>query len=161
MSMADNIGGGGSSPGAGSGGKSGGVSKGASLTDIWTALNAGVQALNNLGKQFAASAASFVNVLTTTAPKTVSSSPYTQATTDSSLIFNNTASTTVTLLAPATYPGRVTFVKTTAAFTVVSATANVVPLAGGAASTSILAATAGKWATLQSDGTNWVIMAGN
>jgi hypothetical protein len=36
-----------------------------------------------------------------------------------------------------------------------------VPLAGGAAGTAILAATAGKWADISSDGTNWVIMASN
>ncbi|WP_176479108.1 hypothetical protein [Mesorhizobium sp. WSM3860] len=49
-------------------------------------------------------------------------------------------------------------IKTIQAQTVVSASSNVVPLAGGAAGTAILAATARKWATLVSDGTNWVIM---
>ena len=44
------------------------------------------------------------------------------------------------------------------AFTVVSASSNVVPLTGGAAGTAILAATAGKWCTLVSDGTNWITM---
>ena len=52
-------------------------------------------------------------------------------------------------------------IKTIQAQTVVSASSNVVPLVGGAAGTAILAATAGKWATLVSDGTNWVIMQGN
>jgi hypothetical protein len=37
----------------------------------------------------------------------------------------------------------------------------VVPLAGGAAGTAILAATAGKYATLVSDGTNWIITQAN
>ena len=45
--------------------------------------------------------------------------------------------------------------------TMVSASSNVVPLAGGAAGTAILAGTAGKWAMLVSNGTNWVIMAAN
>jgi hypothetical protein len=49
-------------------------------------------------------------------------------------------------------------VRTIQAQTVVSASSDVVPVAGGAAGTAILAATAGKWALLQSDGTNWQIM---
>ena len=52
-------------------------------------------------------------------------------------------------------------VKTITNNAVISATSNISPLAGGSASTSILSATAGKWATLVSDGTNWVIMQAN
>ncbi|MCZ9885161.1 hypothetical protein NFJ07_25575, partial [Arthrobacter sp. B2a2-09] len=74
---------------------------------------------------------------------------------------NGGATITVTLPSAATFPGREIMLKTIAAFTVVSASANVLPLAGGAAGTAILAATAGKYATLVSDGTDWVIMAGN
>ena len=55
--------------------------------------------------------------------------------------------------------GREVMIKTIAAFTVVSASSNIVPLIGGVAGTAILAATAGKWATLVSDGTNWIVMA--
>jgi hypothetical protein len=51
--------------------------------------------------------------------------------------------------------------KLIAAFAVNSASANVVPLAGGAAAAPILTGAAGKYATLQSDGTNWQIMAAN
>jgi len=51
-------------------------------------------------------------------------------------------------------------IKTVAAQAVNSATLNVVPLSGGAAGTAILTANAGRWATLVSDGTNWVIMNG-
>jgi len=86
---------------------------------------------------------------------------YSMTATDSSLIFNGTASITLTLQAASSYTGRILYVKTIAAFTVVSASSNVVPLAGGSAGTAILAATAGKWAMLQSDGTNWIIMASN
>jgi hypothetical protein len=85
---------------------------------------------------------------------------FTQAVTDDFIICNGTASITATLLDPAAYTGRSVKIKTVAAYTVVSASSNVVPLAGGSAGTSILAATAGKWAELVSDGTNWVIMAG-
>ena len=86
---------------------------------------------------------------------------YSMAATDSSLIFNGSGSITLTLQAASSYSGRMLYVKTIAAQTVVSASSNVVPLAGGAAGTAILAATAGKWAILQSDGTNWIIMASN
>jgi len=80
---------------------------------------------------------------------------------DASIIFNGSGSLTLTLPTASANTGRVIRVKTIAAFTVISASSNVVPLAGGAASTAILAATAGKWADLQSDGTNWIIMASN
>lgn len=95
------------------------------------------------------------------AAPTTKTANYSQALTDSSLIFNGSGSITLTLLSAATYPGLELLVKTIAAQTVVSATSNVVPLAGGAAGTAILAATAGKWALLKSDGTNWQIMASN
>lgn len=58
-----------------------------------------------------------------------------------------------------TNTGRWLYLKTVTANTVVSNASNVVPIAGGAAGTAILPATAGAWAALQSDGTNWVIMA--
>lgn len=99
-----------------------------------------------------------VLALTPTAPSTQTTA-YSQQASDYSIIFNGGASITLTLLAPASYPGKVLYVKTVAAFTVVSASSNVVPLAGGAAGTAILSAAAGKWAILQSDGSNWIIMA--
>lgn len=74
---------------------------------------------------------------------------------------NGSGTITVTLPSAASFPGREIMLKTIAAFTVVSASANVLPLAGGAAATAILAATAGKYATLVSDGANWVIMQAN
>jgi hypothetical protein len=42
-----------------------------------------------------------------------------------------------------------------------SASSNVVALAGGSAAAAILTATAGKFAALQSDGTNWNVMMAN
>jgi hypothetical protein len=42
--------------------------------------------------------------------------------------------------------------------TLVSASSNVVPLDNTVAGTDILPAVIGNWATLVSDGTNWVIM---
>ena len=95
------------------------------------------------------------------APITVTSSTYSQTGYEASVIFNGSGSITLTLLTPANVSGLQIKVRTIANQTVVSATSNVVPLAGGAAGTAILAGTAGKWADLQSDGTNWQIMASN
>jgi len=80
---------------------------------------------------------------------------------ENEVICNGTASITATLPAASSWIGRKVRIKTIAAYTVISASSNVVPLTGGAAGTAILAATAGKYAELVSDGTNWVVMAGN
>jgi hypothetical protein len=80
---------------------------------------------------------------------------------ENEVICNGSASITVTLPAASGWCVRKVRLKTIAAYTVVSASSNVVPLTGGAAGTAILAATAGKWVELVSDGTNWIIMAGN
>lgn len=84
---------------------------------------------------------------------------FTLAANENEVICNGSASITVTLPAASGSPGRKVRIKTVAAFTVISDSSNVVPLAGGAAGTAILAATAGKWAEMVSDGTNWIIMA--
>ncbi len=57
--------------------------------------------------------------------------------------------------------GREILIKTVANQAVQSSTTNIVQLASTTASTAILAATAGKWARLKSDGTQWTIMASN
>jgi hypothetical protein len=80
---------------------------------------------------------------------------------DEDTIINASGSFTLTLPAAASWKGTRRRIKSIAAQTVVSASANIVPLAGGAAATTLFAATAGKWAELKSDGTNWVIMASN
>lgn len=94
-------------------------------------------------------------------PTTVTNATYSQTNVESSIIANRAGTVTLTLLSPITFPGKILDVRTIQAQTVVSATSNVVPIVGGAATTAILAATAGKWARLQSDGTNWQIMASN
>jgi hypothetical protein len=75
------------------------------------------------------------------------------------VINNKSGSTcTVTMPSASAYPGRyITFQNYQNQF-LVSASSNVVPRAGGAAGTAILDDVAGNWATLVSDGTNWVIM---
>jgi hypothetical protein len=74
------------------------------------------------------------------------------------LINNKSGSScTVTLPSASTSTGRVLHFQNYQAQTLVSASSNVVPLAGGAATTAILQAVAGANATLVSDGTNWVM----
>lgn len=95
-----------------------------------------------------------------TAPVTKTGN-FTLAATENAVICNGSASITATLPAASGFAGRVVILKTIAAYTVVSASANVVPVDSATAGTAILAATAGKWAKLVSDGTNWVVMAAN
>jgi hypothetical protein len=90
-------------------------------------------------------------------PKTETAS-FTMGNADSSLIFNCTATCVLTLPSATAFPGRWLHVKTVAAQALNSATSNVVPLTSVTPGTAILAATSGKWARLQSDGTNWQIM---
>jgi len=74
------------------------------------------------------------------------------------LINNKSGSScTVTLPTASSNSGRVLYFLNYQAQTLVSASSNVVPLAGGAATTAILEAVAGANATLVSDGTNWVM----
>jgi hypothetical protein len=74
-------------------------------------------------------------------------------------INNKSGSTcTVTLPSAATYTGRELTFKNMQAQTLVSASSNVVPIDSTSAGTAILLAVVGNWATMVSDGTNWVIM---
>lgn len=85
---------------------------------------------------------------------------YTVAEQDTTIV-QTTAASVYTLPSASAYVNRQLVIKTEFAGSVTSASSNVVPLAGGAAGTAILAATAGKWATLQSDGTSWRITTAN
>jgi hypothetical protein len=87
---------------------------------------------------------------------------FTVAVSENWLINNKSGSTCiVTLPSASTYSGREITIKTTQAQTVISASSNVISLDGTTTSTAILPATIGKWATLVSNGTSWVIMASN
>lgn len=92
---------------------------------------------------------------------TIKTGNFTLAAGENWVICVGTGTITVTLPSPAAAIGREVMLKTTAAFTVVGSVANIIPLIGGGAGTAILAATAGRWATLVSDGTFWIIMAAN
>ena len=93
------------------------------------------------------------------APSALKTASFTVGDSETAVICNGAASITVTLPDPAAWPGRQLLIKTIAAQTVVSASSNVKPAATNTAGTAILAATAGAWAWLVSDGTNWVVMA--
>ena len=97
---------------------------------------------------------------TTSAPSApvTKTADFTVAATDVWLINNKSGSTcTVTLPTPSTNTGRVLYFQNYQVRALVSASSNVVPLAGGAATTSILLASSGDSATLVSDGTNWLM----
>ena len=84
---------------------------------------------------------------------------FTLADTENWLINNKSGSTcTVTLPAASSWVGREITFKNMQAQTLVSASSNVVPIDSTSAGTAILLAVAGNWATMVSDGTNWVIM---
>jgi hypothetical protein len=98
------------------------------------------------------------SIFRTQAPATLSGTS--GAINSSTQIINPSNTFTLTLLSAA-FSGQWQLIKTIANFAVNSASSNVVPLAGGAAGTAILSNTAGKWAILISDGTNWNIVAAN
>jgi hypothetical protein len=101
--------------------------------------------------------ASSVIAGTATAPAT-KTADFTVAAGERWLINNKSGSScVVTLPAPSTSTGRELHFQNYQAQTLVSASSNVVPLAGGSASTSILEAVAGANATLVSDGTSWIM----
>jgi NAD(P)-dependent dehydrogenase (short-subunit alcohol dehydrogenase family) len=84
---------------------------------------------------------------------------FTLASTETWVINNKTGSTcTVTLPAASSWSGRDVTFKNMQAQTLVSASSNVVPIGSTVAGTAILLGVVGNWATMVSDGTNWVIM---
>jgi hypothetical protein len=98
--------------------------------------------------------------LALSSPSLVSASAYSVAATDVSLRFTTTACT-VTLPAAASFPGRILYLNNVTAILVTSGSANVKPLGSDTAGTAILAATAGKFAMIQSDGSFWITMMAN
>lgn len=85
---------------------------------------------------------------------------FTLADTEGWIINNKSGSTcTATLPAASAWPGRAVTFKNLQAQTLVSASSNVAPIGSATPGTAILAASIGAWATLVSDGTNWVVMA--
>ena len=108
------------------------------------------------GLTFATGTLSTSGTVTTNAPSTKTTN-FSVASTDTWLINNKSGSTcTVTLPSPSSNTGRVLYFVNYQNQLLVSASSNVVSRSGGAAGTAILDNVAGNWATLVSDGTNWV-----
>ena len=84
---------------------------------------------------------------------------FTVADNETWIINNKSGSTcTATLPTASAWSGRTLTFKNMQAQTLVSASSNVVPIDSTTAGTAILLAVVGNWATMVSDGTNWVIM---
>jgi hypothetical protein len=84
---------------------------------------------------------------------------FTVADNETWIINNKSGSTcTVTLPTASAWSGRYITFKNLQAQTLVSASSNVVLIDGTVAGTAILLAVVGNWATMVSDGTNWIIM---
>jgi hypothetical protein len=75
-------------------------------------------------------------------------------------VINNKSGSTciVTLPAASSWGGRQVVFKNLQAQTLVSAASDVAPIGSATLGTAILPASVGAWATLVSDGTNWVVM---
>ena len=106
---------------------------------------------------FRALVAADITGLTNSAPVT-KTADFSVAASDLWLINNKSGSTcTVTLPTASSYTGRILHFQNYQVQALVSASSNVVPIAGGSAGTSILVASSGDQATLVSDGTNWLM----
>jgi autotransporter-associated beta strand protein len=77
------------------------------------------------------------------------------------IVVNHAGTVTLTFPSASASTGTEFHIKTITNNAVNSNANNVVLLAGGSAQAGILSATAGKWATIVSDGSNWVIMQAN
>jgi hypothetical protein len=89
----------------------------------------------------------------------IKTASFTLADNENFVVCNGAGSITVTFPTASANTGRVVWIKTIAAQTVVSASSNVKPISTNTAGTAILAASAGAWAMLVCDGTDWVVMA--
>jgi hypothetical protein len=133
--------------------------KGSKLTDIINRDHNDLNAIQGgtATEHYHLSLAQYTNIdQLTSAPVTVTAN-FTVATTDVWIINNKSGSTCIaTLPTASTNTGRVLHFQNYQAKTLVSASSNVIAIAGGAASTAILAAVVGDTCTLISNGTNWI-----
>lgn len=104
--------------------------------------------------------ADFNGALGLASSSVVNAATYTVGVDDAALRFATT-NCTVTLPAAASFPGRLLWVSNISANSVTSASSNVCPLGSDTAGTAILAATAGRFALLQSNGVNWKTLMAN
>lgn len=96
--------------------------------------------------------------LSASGPTTVTGN-YTVTEADYALSFFTTSGAVVTLPPASANKGRVLEMRNTSAYGVVSASNNVGQISGGSPTNAILPATVGSWCKLQSNGSEWIIMA--
>ena len=139
-------------------------------TGVNVAPNDGELLIGSNGNYFLNTLTPGPGMIVTNAPATITLTPggapitktadFTLADDEFNVINNKSGSAcVVTLPAASDWIGRTVNFKNTQAQALTSAASDVVPITGGAAGTGILGATSGAWATVVSDGTNWVIMA--
>lgn len=129
-----------------------GNSTGNTLTKATLTAGTGITITNGSGS------ITIANTMGGGAPVTKTAN-FTVAAGETWIINNKSGSTcTVTLPTASASTGRTLTFQNYQAQLLVSASSNVVPLGGGAAGTAILDAVVGNWATMVSDGTNWIIM---
>ena len=134
----------------------GGIAYGTGTAYAFTLAGTSGQMLTSAGAGTPTWTTPVVNTVSAPVTKTAN---FTVADGEAWLINNKSGSTcTVTLPAAASWIGRQLIFKNMQAQTLVSASSNVVPLDSTSAGTAILLDVVGNWATMVSDGTNWVIM---
>ncbi|NBX77714.1 MAG: hypothetical protein EBQ92_14295 [Proteobacteria bacterium] len=127
-------------------------------------LNSGGSNNVSIGTATAGTMLTVNGPIATKAPSivTLTSNAYSVQAADSSIIINNgTTQVTLTLPTASSFPGRWLYIKNISACSVISNGNVVKPLATDTAGSAILTNTAGKFAALQSDGANWIIMMAN
>jgi hypothetical protein len=134
----------------------GAVPYGTGTAYAFTAAGTSGQVLTSAGAGVPVWTTPVVNTVSAPVTKTAN---FTVADGEAWLINNKSGSTcTVTLPAAASWIGRQLVFKNMQAQTLVSASSNVVPIDSTTAGTAILLGVVGNWATMVSDGTNWIIM---
>jgi hypothetical protein len=134
----------------------GGIAYGTGTAYAFTLAGTSGQMLTSAGAGTPTWTTPVVNTVSAPVTKTAN---FTVAVGEAWLINNKSGSTcTVTLPTASAWIGRQLIFKNMQAQTLVSASSNVVPLDSTSAGTAILLDVVGNWATMVSDGTNWVIM---
>jgi hypothetical protein len=134
----------------------GAVAYGTGTAYAFTAAGTAGQVLTSAGAGVPTWVTPVVNTVSAPVTKTAN---FTVTDGEAWIINNKSGSTcTVTLPTASAWVGRQLIFKNMQAQTLVSASSNVVPLDSTVAGTAILLDVVGNWATMVSDGTNWVIM---
>ena len=134
----------------------GGIAYGTGTAYAFTLAGTSGQMLTSAGAGTPTWTTPVVNTVSAPVTKTAN---FTVAVGEAWLINNKSGSTcTVTLPTASAWIGRQLIFKNMQAQTLVSASSNVVPLDSTSAGTAILLDVVGNWATMVSDGTNWIIM---